>query len=79
MHKYNNQDHSMLTAMVAVDNIITGQKAKDAIWEVNTEIEYHESKRSNSPAGAPGHAPQIEPAVAKPAAARTAAAGSSNS
>lgn len=44
MHKYNNQDHSMLTAMVAVDNIIDGVKSKDNIWDVNTEEEYHEEK-----------------------------------
>jgi protoporphyrinogen oxidase len=44
MHKYNNQDHSMLTAMVAVDNIINGIKTKDNIWDVNTEMEYHEEK-----------------------------------
>jgi protoporphyrinogen oxidase len=44
MHKYNNQDHSMLTAMVAVDNIIAGREDKENIWAVNTESEYHESK-----------------------------------
>jgi protoporphyrinogen oxidase len=44
MHKYNNQDHSMLTAMVAVDNIIAGETRKDNIWAVNTESEYHESR-----------------------------------
>ena len=38
MHKYNNQDHSMLTAMVAVDNIVDGIKTKDNIWDVNTEM-----------------------------------------
>jgi protoporphyrinogen oxidase len=44
MHKYNNQDHSMLTAMTAVDNIIAGRKDKSNIWDVNTEVEYHEEK-----------------------------------
>jgi protoporphyrinogen oxidase len=44
MHKYNNQDHSMLTAMVAVDSIIANRQDKEAIWDVNTEMEYHESK-----------------------------------
>jgi protoporphyrinogen oxidase len=44
MHKYNNQDHSMLTAMTAVDNIIEGRVNKDNIWALNTEMEYHESK-----------------------------------
>ena len=42
MHKYNNQDHSMLTAMVAVDNIARGSADKDNVWAVNTEQEYHE-------------------------------------
>jgi protoporphyrinogen oxidase len=44
MHKYNNQDHSMLTAMTAVDNIIEGRSDKSNIWAVNTEMEYHEQK-----------------------------------
>jgi protoporphyrinogen oxidase len=46
MHRYNNQDHSMLTAMTAVDNIIAGVTAKDALWEVNTEMEYHEESEN---------------------------------
>jgi protoporphyrinogen oxidase len=44
MHKYNNQDHSMLTAMEAVDALIGGVTDKSKIWAVNTEAEYHESK-----------------------------------
>lgn len=44
MHKYNNQDHSMLTAMTAVDNIISARTDKNNIWEINTEMEYHEEK-----------------------------------
>jgi protoporphyrinogen oxidase len=44
MHKYNNQDHSMLTAMLAVENIISGRTSKDNLWQVNTEQEYHEQK-----------------------------------
>ena len=46
MHKYNNQDHSMLTAMTAVDNIVGGRSDKTNIWQVNTEAEYHEEKSS---------------------------------
>ena len=42
MHKYNNQDHSMLTAMTAVDNILAGVRDKDNVWSINTEMEYHE-------------------------------------
>ncbi len=44
MHRYNNQDHSMLSAMVAVDNIINNIKSKENIWAVNIEEEYHEKK-----------------------------------
>jgi protoporphyrinogen oxidase len=44
MHRYNNSDHSMLTAMVAVDNIIERREDKSNIWEVNTEKTYHEKK-----------------------------------
>jgi protoporphyrinogen oxidase len=42
MHRYNNQDHSMLTAMIAVDNIIAGDTGKDKLWGVNTEADYQE-------------------------------------
>jgi len=42
MHKYNNADHSMLSAMVAVDNIVNSVTSKNNIWCVNTEEEYHE-------------------------------------
>jgi protoporphyrinogen oxidase len=48
MHRYNNQDHSMLTAMTAVENIINGITLKDNIWGVNTEEEYHEVKNEPS-------------------------------
>lgn len=44
MHRYNNQDHSMLTASMAVNHILTGKTEKAAIWEINTEEEYHETK-----------------------------------
>jgi len=45
MHRYNNQDHSMLTAMMAVDDIIAGKTDKTGLWEVNTEMDYHEEKK----------------------------------
>ena len=41
MHRYNNQDHSMFTAMLTVENI---HGAKNDIWAVNVEEEYHESR-----------------------------------
>jgi protoporphyrinogen oxidase len=43
-HRYNNQDHSMLTAMRAVDSIARGDVDKDPVWSVNVEQEYHEEK-----------------------------------
>jgi protoporphyrinogen oxidase len=46
MHKYNNQDHSMLTAMMAVWNM---QGAAHDIWAVNTDFEYHEEQRLGTP------------------------------
>ena len=42
-HRYNNMDHSMVTAMVACQ-AIAGTASKDAVWEVNTEKVYHETK-----------------------------------
>ena len=44
-HKYNNADHSMLAAMVAVDNIVSNILFKDNIWAVNTEADYHEESK----------------------------------
>jgi protoporphyrinogen oxidase len=48
MHRYNNQDHSMLTAMLAVDDIIAGNTDKNHLWDVNTETDYHEEKEEPS-------------------------------
>lgn len=44
MHRYNNMDHSMLSAMAAVENIKMGIKSKENIWGVNVEESYHETK-----------------------------------
>ncbi|MCU0558962.1 MAG: NAD(P)/FAD-dependent oxidoreductase [Desulfobacterales bacterium] len=44
MHRYNNQDHSMLTAMRAVETILQGVSHKDPIWQVNAEEDYHENE-----------------------------------
>jgi protoporphyrinogen oxidase len=48
MHRYNNQDHSMLTAMMAVDDILSGKTDKNGLWEVNTEMDYHEEKQKEA-------------------------------
>lgn len=44
MHRYNNMDHSMLSAMAAVECIVGGRLDKTGIWNINAEKEYHESK-----------------------------------
>jgi protoporphyrinogen oxidase len=48
MHKYNNQDHSMLTAMLSVENILG---ANHDVWSVNVEAEYHEEKANGNGTG----------------------------
>ena len=45
-HRYNNMDHSMVTAFEAVKCIISGNPDKSAVWNVNTEKEYHEEKQT---------------------------------
>ena len=42
MHKYNNQDHAMMTAMLTAKNILAGERVYD-IWNVNEDAEYHEA------------------------------------
>jgi protoporphyrinogen oxidase len=56
MHKYNNQDHSMFTAMLTVENIADG--AAHDVWAVNVEEDYHEEARpaGDDPAGTPAAA-----------------------
>ena len=51
MHKYNNQDHSMMTAMLTVENIVAGEQRYN-IWEVNEDAEYHEQVREHEQTGA---------------------------
>ena len=61
MHKYNNQDHSMMTALLAARNIL-GLGTYDP-WKVNTDAEYHEAGESNLGANASGRAvPRALPA-----------------
>ncbi|MAW90090.1 MAG: FAD-dependent oxidoreductase [Altererythrobacter sp.] len=51
MHRYNNQDHAMMTAMLTVENILAGERVYDT-WCVNEDAEYHE-------AGDEGHAASL--------------------
>jgi protoporphyrinogen oxidase len=45
-HRYNNMDHSMMTAFEAADNIIAGREDKSNVWNVNTDNDYQEEKQS---------------------------------
>jgi protoporphyrinogen oxidase len=65
MHKYNNQDHAMMTAILTAKNIIAGERRYD-VWAVNQDAEYHES-------GAAGeqHAERSHEAPAKTALSTT--------
>ncbi len=47
MHKYNNQDHAMMTAMLCVENILAEEKLYD-LWQVNGDAEYHEAGAAES-------------------------------
>jgi protoporphyrinogen oxidase len=49
MHRYNNQDHAMMTAMLTVRNIAAGARVYD-VWDVNEDAEYHESGREGEQA-----------------------------
>ena len=60
MHKYNNQDHAMMTAMLTARNILAGERVYD-IWNVNEDAEYHEAGAS----GAQGSACERAPGAAQ--------------
>lgn len=47
MHKYNNQDHAMMTAILAAENILAGKQVYD-LWKVNQDAEYHEEGTTSS-------------------------------
>jgi protoporphyrinogen oxidase len=59
MHRYNNQDHSMLAAMITIDNLVTGES--EDVWAVNVDEEYHEesSGSKGAPSGTGRSAPVI--------------------
>jgi protoporphyrinogen oxidase len=61
MHKYNNQDHSMFTAMLTVENLLG---ASHDIWNVNVEEEYHEAGASSAGRGGTGRDAPIVPSRA---------------
>jgi protoporphyrinogen oxidase len=53
MHKYNNQDHAMMTAMLSAQNILAGKRVYD-VWQVNQDAEYHESGSPEGQSSASG-------------------------
>jgi protoporphyrinogen oxidase len=53
MHKYNNQDHAMMTAMLTARNILAGERLYD-VWNVNEDAEYHEAGESGVKAALEG-------------------------
>jgi protoporphyrinogen oxidase len=53
MHKYNNQDHAMMTAMLCARNILAGEPLYD-VWRVNEDAEYHEAGAAGQQGGATG-------------------------
>ncbi|XUU61496.1 NAD(P)/FAD-dependent oxidoreductase [Erythrobacter sp. HA6-11] len=57
MHRYNNQDHAMMTAMLTVENILAGERVYD-IWCVNEDAEYHEAGNEGAVAALPERAPR---------------------
>jgi protoporphyrinogen oxidase len=60
MHKYNNQDHSMVTALLSVENLVSG--TSHDIWAVNVEEDYHEGGESPSkPSGRTGRDAPVLP------------------
>jgi protoporphyrinogen oxidase len=57
MHKYNNQDHSMMTALLSVDNLLNG--ADNDVWAVNVEADYHEEHSAKSESATGRSAPVV--------------------
>ena len=75
MHRYNNQDHSMLTAMLAVENLLDG--AGHDLWSVNVDEEYHETVASDdAPVArpAPTGTGRAAPVISRSGSGRTATA-----
>jgi protoporphyrinogen oxidase len=69
MHRYNNADHSMLTAMLTAENVLAGRRLHD-IWSVNVEEDYHEEQRTTlQPSSGTGRDAPIIPRAARRRAA----------
>ena len=59
MHRYNNQDHAMMTAMLTVENILAGSRIYDT-WCVNEDAEYHEAGDEGAEKALPARASVTE-------------------
>ncbi len=67
MHKYNNQDHAMMTALLTAENILAGENKWD-VWQVNQDAEYHESGEDRTLAMSERLVPRrLNPGDARPA------------
>ncbi len=65
MHKYNNQDHAMMTAMLCAENILAGRPVYD-LWQVNQDAEYHESGAAGANANAAAGGLRLVPSRVRP-------------
>lgn len=63
LHRYNNQDHAMLTGMLAVRNVMLGEQ--NDLWSVNTDQEYHEEVRADSVVDAQDVAEALQAALTR--------------
>ena len=63
LHRYNNQDHAMLTGMLAVRNVLYGEN--NDLWSVNTDLEYHEEIRDESGVAAEDVAEIVQEALSR--------------
>jgi protoporphyrinogen oxidase len=64
LHRYNNQDHSMVAGQMAARQLLLGETGD--LWSINTDDEYHEQKVSAAPAPRPAARPQLAEAGAAP-------------
>jgi len=67
MHKYNNQDHSMLTALLTAESI-RGLTPRTGVWDVNVEDDYHEEQTGRQPYTGTGRDAPFHPVVERPEA-----------
>ena len=74
MHRYNNQDHAMMTAMLTVENILAGKRVYDT-WCVNEDAEYHEAGDEGADAAIPAREIAAQPLSEDQVAALTSLRG----